>query len=104
MSASVPELWNRTFSALGISSFTQLPHSISSSVDPEEVGASRHLLLDRLDDLQTRMAQNKRPVTGEVVQDAVAVHVVLGCSLSVRIVELEWVLPPGVVGNAVREQ
>ena len=31
--ASVPELWNRTFSEHGISSCTSWPHWISSSVD-----------------------------------------------------------------------
>ena len=103
MSASVPELWNRTFSALGISSLTQLAHSISQLGRTGEVRAPDHLILDSFDDLRSGVAENERAVTREVVEDAVAVHVVLRRALGVGVVELERVLTPGVVGHAVRK-
>ena len=50
------------------------------------------------------MAQDERAVSWEVVQDAVAVHVVLGRALGVGVVELERVLATRVVSHSVREQ
>ena len=69
-----------------------------------EVCAPGHLLLDRADNFGAGVPQNQRPVTGEVVQDAVAVHVVLGRAFSVGVVELEWILASRVVGHPVREE
>ena len=69
-----------------------------------EVGASGHLLLDRADDLRAGVSKNQRAVSREVVQDAVAVHIVLGRALSVSVVELERVLASRVVGHPVREE
>ena len=69
-----------------------------------EVGAPGHLLLDSADHFGAGVAEYERAVPGEVVEDAVAVHVVLGGALGVGVVELEGVLAAGVVGDAVREE
>ena len=104
MSASVPELWKRTFSALG--------YEFADPVGPldfefggaGEVGSERHLFLDGADDFGARVSEDERAVSGEVVEDAVAVHVVLGGALGVGVVELEGVLSAGVVGDAAWEE
>ena len=68
------------------------------------MSAPGHLLLDRPDDFRARMTENKRTMPREVVQDTVAVHVVLGRALGVGVIELERVLAARVVRNAVREE
>ena len=69
-----------------------------------EVCSARHLFLDGADDFGAGVSEDEGAVSREVVEDAVAVYVVLGGAFGVGVVELEGVLASGVVGYAVWEE
>ena len=69
-----------------------------------EVGAHGHLVLNGLNDLGARVAEYQCAVTWEVVEYAVAIHVILCRAFSVGVIELERVLAAGIVGYPVGKQ
>ena len=68
------------------------------------MSADGHLVLHGLDDGGVIVAENQRAVSGLVVDDLVAVYVVLDRALGVSDVVRERGEVAGVVGDAVREQ
>ena len=68
------------------------------------MGADGHLVLHSLDDSGMVVAENQRTVPGLVVDDPVAVNVVLDGALGVGDVVRERGEIAGVVGDAVGEQ